>query len=192
MHIIYRDIEQSLGQSTQINIWTRRATKYLLPTLWDLLRGRIQKKTWCMGPYAGMYYNLALCTLQSRLKEAVSTLKTSWKWKFLKKMMLFRSVSFCFALFRFNRNTKTGCFDIDRNIRIVSKLVSVSVVSKSNTRCEGHPGQSPRGLTWIWSNLNWIRPKFCESATPQNILLKLAQISYFPLNCLKQIGHKIS
>ncbi len=23
-------------------------------------RGRIQRKTWCMGPYAGFYYNLTL------------------------------------------------------------------------------------------------------------------------------------
>ncbi len=30
-------------------------------------RGRIQRKTWCMGPYAGVYYNLTLCPLQSRL-----------------------------------------------------------------------------------------------------------------------------
>jgi hypothetical protein len=32
-------------------------------------RGRIQRKTWCMGPYAGAYYNLTLCPLQSRLQH---------------------------------------------------------------------------------------------------------------------------
>jgi hypothetical protein len=30
-------------------------------------RGQIQRKTWRMGPYAGVDYNLTLCTLQSRL-----------------------------------------------------------------------------------------------------------------------------
>jgi hypothetical protein len=28
--------------------------------------GRIQRKTWCMGPYAGVDLNLTLCPLQSR------------------------------------------------------------------------------------------------------------------------------
>jgi hypothetical protein len=32
-------------------------------------RGRIQRKTWCMGPYAGVYYNLTLCPLQRRLQH---------------------------------------------------------------------------------------------------------------------------
>jgi hypothetical protein len=32
-------------------------------------RGRIQRKTWCMGPYAGVDYNLTLCPLQSRLQH---------------------------------------------------------------------------------------------------------------------------
>jgi hypothetical protein len=27
-------------------------------------RGRIQRKTWCMGPFAGVDYNLTLCPLQ--------------------------------------------------------------------------------------------------------------------------------
>ena len=27
------------------------------------------KKTWCMGPYAGVDYNLTLCPLQSRLQN---------------------------------------------------------------------------------------------------------------------------
>jgi hypothetical protein len=31
-------------------------------------RGRIQTKTWCVGPYAGVDYNLTLCQLQSRLQ----------------------------------------------------------------------------------------------------------------------------
>ncbi len=30
-------------------------------------RGRIQRKTWRMGPYAGVDYNIVLCPLQSRL-----------------------------------------------------------------------------------------------------------------------------
>jgi hypothetical protein len=30
-------------------------------------RGRIQRKTWCMGAYAGVVYNLTLCRLQSRV-----------------------------------------------------------------------------------------------------------------------------
>jgi hypothetical protein len=29
-------------------------------------RGRIQRKTWKMGPYAGVDYNLTFCPLQSR------------------------------------------------------------------------------------------------------------------------------
>ncbi len=32
-------------------------------------RGRIQRKTWCMGPYAGADYNLTVCPLQSRLQH---------------------------------------------------------------------------------------------------------------------------
>ncbi len=32
-------------------------------------RGRIQRKTWCMGPYAGVAYNRTLCPLQSRLEH---------------------------------------------------------------------------------------------------------------------------
>ncbi len=31
--------------------------------------GRIQRETWCMGPYAGADYNLTLCLLQSRLQH---------------------------------------------------------------------------------------------------------------------------
>jgi hypothetical protein len=34
-----------------------------------LCRGRIQRKTWCMGPYAGVDYNLTLCPLQSQLQR---------------------------------------------------------------------------------------------------------------------------
>jgi hypothetical protein len=33
------------------------------------IKGRIQRKTWCTGPYAGVDYNLTLCRLQSRLKH---------------------------------------------------------------------------------------------------------------------------
>jgi hypothetical protein len=32
-------------------------------------RGRILRKTWCMGPYAGVDYNLTLCPLQIRLQH---------------------------------------------------------------------------------------------------------------------------
>ncbi len=32
-------------------------------------RGRMQRKTWCMGPLAGVDYNLALCILQSQLQH---------------------------------------------------------------------------------------------------------------------------
>ncbi len=32
-------------------------------------RGQIQRKTWCMGTYAGVDYNLTLCPLQSRLQH---------------------------------------------------------------------------------------------------------------------------
>ncbi len=32
-------------------------------------RGRIQRKSWCMGPYAGIDYNHTLCPLQSRLQH---------------------------------------------------------------------------------------------------------------------------
>jgi hypothetical protein len=32
-------------------------------------RGRIQRKTWCMGPYAGVAYNLTLFPLQSPLQH---------------------------------------------------------------------------------------------------------------------------
>jgi hypothetical protein len=31
--------------------------------------GGIQSKTWCMGSYAGVDYNLTLCPLQSRLEH---------------------------------------------------------------------------------------------------------------------------
>ncbi len=31
--------------------------------------GRIQRKTWCMGPYAGVDYNLKLFPLQSRFQH---------------------------------------------------------------------------------------------------------------------------
>ncbi len=33
------------------------------------LRGRIQRKTWCLGLYAGDDYNLALCPFHSRLQH---------------------------------------------------------------------------------------------------------------------------
>ncbi len=31
--------------------------------------GRIQRKTWCLGPYAAVAYNLTLCPLESRLQH---------------------------------------------------------------------------------------------------------------------------
>ncbi len=34
-----------------------------------LIRGRIRRKTWWMGPYAGVDYNLTLCPLQRRLQH---------------------------------------------------------------------------------------------------------------------------
>jgi hypothetical protein len=34
-----------------------------------VFRGRIQRKTWCMGSYARVDYNLTLCPLQSRLQH---------------------------------------------------------------------------------------------------------------------------
>ncbi len=38
--------------------------------LWVQIQGcRIQRKTWCMGPFAVVYYNLALSRLQSRLQH---------------------------------------------------------------------------------------------------------------------------
>jgi hypothetical protein len=39
---------------------------HCVPTsvFWD----RIQRKTWCIGPYAGVDYNLTLCLLQRRLQ----------------------------------------------------------------------------------------------------------------------------
>ncbi len=33
------------------------------------IRGRIQRKTCCMGPYAGVDYNLTLCRLQNRVEH---------------------------------------------------------------------------------------------------------------------------
>jgi hypothetical protein len=33
------------------------------------IRGRIQRKTWCMVPYAGVDYNLTLCLPHSRLQH---------------------------------------------------------------------------------------------------------------------------
>jgi hypothetical protein len=38
---------------------------YSLLEIW----GRIQRKTWFMGPYAGADYNLTLCSLQNRHKH---------------------------------------------------------------------------------------------------------------------------
>jgi hypothetical protein len=35
----------------------------------SVVRGRIQRKTWCMGPFAGVDYNLPFCLLQSRLQH---------------------------------------------------------------------------------------------------------------------------
>jgi hypothetical protein len=35
----------------------------------SLCRGRIQRKTWSMGPNAGVDYDLTLCPLQSRLQH---------------------------------------------------------------------------------------------------------------------------
>jgi hypothetical protein len=32
---------------------------------------QIQRKTWCVGPYAGVDYNLTLCPLQSRLQHLI-------------------------------------------------------------------------------------------------------------------------
>jgi hypothetical protein len=32
-------------------------------------KSRIQRKTWCIGPYAGVGYNLTLSPLQSRLQH---------------------------------------------------------------------------------------------------------------------------
>ncbi len=40
-----------------------------LSLLVSLLRGQIQRKTWCMGPYAGVDYNLTIRPLQSRLQH---------------------------------------------------------------------------------------------------------------------------
>jgi len=34
-----------------------------------MYRGRIQRKTWWMGPYAGVDFNLTICPLQSRLQH---------------------------------------------------------------------------------------------------------------------------
>ncbi len=39
----------------------------------SFLRGQIQRKPWCMGPYAGVDYNLTLCPLQSRLQHIYHT-----------------------------------------------------------------------------------------------------------------------
>ncbi len=44
------------------------ATAFLL-AVHIVSRGRIQRKTWRMGPYAGVDYNIALCPLQSRLQH---------------------------------------------------------------------------------------------------------------------------
>ncbi len=35
----------------------------------SVFRGRIQRKTWCTGPHAGVDKNLTLCPLQSRLQH---------------------------------------------------------------------------------------------------------------------------
>ncbi len=40
-------------------------------------RGRIQRKTWCMGPYAVVDYNVTLCPLQSQLQHMYSTMGNS-------------------------------------------------------------------------------------------------------------------
>jgi hypothetical protein len=37
--------------------------------LYAKARGRIQRKTWCMGPHAEVDYNLTLSRLQSRLQQ---------------------------------------------------------------------------------------------------------------------------
>jgi hypothetical protein len=41
----------------------------LLPISVCTYRGRIQRKTCCMGPYAGVDFNLTICPLQSRLQQ---------------------------------------------------------------------------------------------------------------------------
>ncbi len=36
---------------------------------------QIQRKTWCMGPYAGVDYNLTFCPLQGRLQHSYPAMK---------------------------------------------------------------------------------------------------------------------
>ena len=43
--------------------------KWQLKHLFCDTRGRIQRKTWCIGTFAGVDYNLTLCPLQSRLQH---------------------------------------------------------------------------------------------------------------------------
>ncbi len=50
-------------------ILTTSRTIVLSRNLSSMHRGRIQRKTWCVGPCAGVHYNLTLCTLQSRLRH---------------------------------------------------------------------------------------------------------------------------
>jgi hypothetical protein len=35
----------------------------------SISRGRIQRKIWCLGPFAGVDYNLTFCPLQSGLQH---------------------------------------------------------------------------------------------------------------------------
>ncbi len=44
--------------------WKNFCLTYVGGESWGISRGRIQRKTWCMGP--GVDYNLILCPLQSR------------------------------------------------------------------------------------------------------------------------------
>ncbi len=59
------------GDWTQVNSVIRWIPSPFLQQLAQSVqyRGRIQRKTWSMGPYAGVDYNFTLCPLQSRLQH---------------------------------------------------------------------------------------------------------------------------
>jgi hypothetical protein len=66
----------SADHTAKVTIAERLASPLVRAPYLLLIRGRIQRKTWCisMGPYAGVdytvciLYNLTLCPLQSRLQ----------------------------------------------------------------------------------------------------------------------------
>ncbi len=68
-----------------------------------LSRGRIQRKIWCMGPCAGVDYNLIVCRLQSRLQHMYH-----WEWATLCQSRLYPPARDSWVATDIQRTFETG------------------------------------------------------------------------------------